>query len=237
MINWPTEHPPRTKGFSLLELSIVLLIVALLAGGLLPSLSGQRSNSERQEARQQLDSARDTLLAFAIVHGRLPCPAPAALGRSEAGAGNEDCSLTHGVLPWVNLGLPETDPWGQRITYFAAAGFTRAPGTDELAGFDLATGVAPNNSGLADIRNLALNGNNKIAIDIAAVLVSHGRNAAGAYLPSGKKLTGAAAEEAENADADLSFVADTPSPAFDDVLTWISPSLLKSRLLSAGKLP
>ncbi len=227
----------KTRGFSLLELGIVLIIVSLLAGGMLSALSGQRASDAWRSARMQLEAARESLLAFAVVHGRLPCPAKATLSRDDTGNGSEDCALEHGVLPWVTLGLPETDPWNQRLSYFASSKFTRTPETGSAAGFTLETGTLTDTSGLADIRNLIQNGNAKIAIDVAAVVVCHGQQGPGAYLADGRKLSGATAEESENSDADLEFVSDAPSTHFDDQLTWISPNLLKARLVAVGKLP
>ncbi|MEN3374226.1 hypothetical protein [Dechloromonas sp. ZS-1] len=95
-----------------------------------------------------------------------------------------------------------------------------------LAGFDLETGVAPNNAGLANIRNLNVHGGQRIAIDIAAVIVSRGALA-----------SARSSDEQENQDNDLEFVSDAESPGFDDRLFWFGPALLKSRLLSVGKLP
>lgn len=219
--------PQRQPGFTLVELTVVLVVVALLSGGLMLTLSAQRSSAELADAQRQLDSAKEILLGFAMANGRLPCPAKATLPNTDTNAGIEDCSTSHGVLPWVTLGLPETDPWGQRLTYFVSNKFT-------TVGFTLNTGNSDDAGGLANIKNRA---GNKVAIDLAAVVVSHGRHSSGGYQANGGKVAGAINEEAENADADQDFVANTPTPDFDDLLTWISPSLLKARLVAAGKLP
>ena len=50
-------------------------------------------------------------------------------------------------------------------------------------------------------------------------------------------LDGAAGDELENADADLTFIAGQPSNNFDDLLTWVVPSILKSKMVAAGRLP
>ena len=36
---------------------------------------------------------------------------------------------------------------------------------------------------------------------------------------------------------DLTFVSHTPSDSFDDLLIWIVPSILKSKMVAAGRLP
>lgn len=220
------------NGYSLIELSICLVIIALLAGGLLSSLGQQRELAATQEAQRQLDSARETLLAFAMTQGRLPCPARANLPESQPEAGREDCSLSsgHGVLPWATLGLPQTDPWGMRYTYYAHSLFTAPLSAGTLASFNLAS------EGNANIREV-LGGVSNLASALPAVIACHGPNRLGGYLPSGEQLIPANGEEAENANADLSFIAHARSASFDDQVIWINSALLKARLVTAGRLP
>ena len=81
MTDWPTDplqmrrSPPTEQGFSLVELAVVLVIVALLSSGLMLGLSAQRDSAANQEVQRQLDTAREVLLGFAMANGRLPCPA------------------------------------------------------------------------------------------------------------------------------------------------------------------
>jgi len=234
------HRPPAAQhGFSLVELTVVLVIVALLSGGLMFGLSAQREAATLQDARRQLEAVREALLGFAMANGRLPCPAPANLANTDANAGRApappcDNALQHGVVPWVTLGLPETDPWGNRLSYFGSNRFTGALTGGAQASFTISTGVPPDNAGLADIRNLA---GSTVAIETGAVVVSHGANGNGAFRPDGSKIADGIGGELENSDADQTFVADTPTPGFDDQLVWISPHLLKSRLVAVGKLP
>lgn len=234
--------PAQHGGFSLVELTIVLVIVALLAGGLMFGLSGQREQIQSKEARQQLETIREALIGYAMTNGRLPCPAPANLPNTDPAAGRTrtpPCAddLRFGVVPWVTLGLSETDPWGNRFTYFVSAKFTAALAADAQASFTLSTGsataVPADNAGTANVMDNGL----VIASDVPAVIVSHGSRGVGAYQPNGAQLPGAIGDEAENADADLTFIAHTPTENFDDLLTWIIPTVLKSRLVAVGKLP
>lgn len=237
------QNSSRQSGFSLVELTIVLVIIALLSGGLLLGLSAQRDISSNQEAQRQLDNIKEALLAFAITNGRLPCPAIPTLPNTNANAGQEDrlntssaCNLSHGTLPWASLGLPETDPWGQRFTYFASTKFTQPIVAPALASFTLETGIPPDNSGTANIKITAASGSN-IASDLAGVVVCHGPLGAGAYTTDGSKLAVAAGDEEENSNATLTFVSKPLSASFNDQLIWIAPNQLKSRLVAVGKLP
>lgn len=65
----------RSLGFTLTELAVVLAIVGLLLGGLMYTLSAQVEQRNFEEARRRLDLARELVLSYAIVKGRLPCPA------------------------------------------------------------------------------------------------------------------------------------------------------------------
>ncbi|MBL8429844.1 MAG: type II secretion system protein [Dechloromonas sp.] len=226
----PPKHHRIQQGFSLIELTVVLVIVALLSGGLMLGLAAQREANSYQEAQRQLDSAKEALLGFAISNGRLPCPATANLANTDANAGRENCASAHGVLPWATLGLPESDPWGRRLTYYAQAAFTATVAAGALASFTLDT------QGNANVKDAAASGYD-IASGLPAVIVSHGSRGFGGYQSSGAQLLGAAGEEAENSNANLTFIAHTPTDSFDDLVTWIIPTVLKSRMVAVGKLP
>ena len=70
-------------------------------------------------------------------------------------------------------------------------------------------------------------GGNKIAVGAAAVLWSTGKNGENA----------ANADEAENAAQTLNFIARPTDNEFDDIVEWISPFVLKSKMLTAQRLP
>ncbi len=239
----------RQQGFTLVELSIVLIIVALLTGGLLLGMSAQRSNAEYADAQRQLENIREALIGFAMTNGRLPCPANPTLASTDANAGKEDrantsaaCNRTDGVIPWVTLGLPETDPWGRRFTYFASAKFSGPVPTGSLASFTLYTGAinpftgVEDTAGLANVKEDAAS-TNKIAADLPAVVVSHGSNGLGAWQSNGSQAGGASGNELENANATLTFIQRTPANNFDDQVIWIAPAILKSKMVAAGRLP
>lgn len=212
----------RHAGFSLLELALVLVVLSLLASGALPLLSGQREIAARQEAQRLLDQVRDSLLGFALSTGRLPCPA------APGGDGREDCSREHGVLPWATLALPASDPWGQQLTYYAHARFTQAPADP------LASAIGLDSSGNARIK-ASHDASGELADSLPLVVVCHGQRAAGGWR-DGRQIAGSSGNEAENADADLIFIHRDPGPDFDDLLLWISPAILKSRLAAVGRL-
>lgn len=217
-----------SRGYSLIELAIAMSIVGLLGTSLLLGLAAQREATDYRAARQQLDDACETLLGFAITHGRLPCPARPGLADGQEGAGTADCTAgEHGVLPWITLGLAATDPWGRRLTYYAQAEFTAIPSAGALTSFDLETlgkGTVEDGSG------------HSVAEGLPAIIVSHGRGGGGGYLVDGRQLA-VSGIEAENADTDAIFVSRTDGGNGDGLVAWVVPGILKARLVAAGRLP
>lgn len=229
MTGSPTERLSG-RGFSLLELSIVLIVFALLASSMVGSLSSQRRLADEHKAQQQLDLALDALYGFAIVNGRLPCPAEATLASTEEIAGQEACPLEHGVLPWRTLGLAELDPWGQRLSYYAASAFTGTVPSGARATFTLES------KGNASIHP-SPGSSTTLANELPAIVVSHGVNGHLGYRSTGSKIVGGSPDETENADKDREFVDHPPDADYDDLVRWLPPAILATRMLSAGRLP
>lgn len=220
----PLDRRRQAHGFTLVEMAMVLAIVALLLAGLLPSISSQIELQHRNETLRQLDDIQQALMGYAIVNGRLPCPALASIASNNANAGIADCSLTNGVIPWATLGISETDAWGRRFTYAASNSFT-------TANFTLAS------NGNLTIKTAATGGTN-IATSIPALFASHGPNGYGAYTSQGTQIPASSdPDEADNSNAGTLFVSHDSTPTFDDLVVWISPGILFSRMVAAGKLP
>jgi prepilin-type N-terminal cleavage/methylation domain-containing protein len=221
------------RGFTLVEMAIVLAIVALLLGGLLPTISSQVEQQHRNEARKQLDEIKESLIGYAIINGRLPWPACGNIATGQANAGIElspasavaiACTSDVKVLPWATLGTSETDAWGRRFTYSVTVAFTTP--------FTLIT------SGDFIVKSATGAGGIIVASSIPAVIVSHGSNGAGAYTPQGTQLVVSGdLDEKDNSNSDFTFVSHDFTPTFDDLVVWISPNILFNRMVAAGKLP
>ncbi len=232
--------PPAT-GFSLVEMAVVLVIFALLAGGMMVSLSTQQEIQRLSEARRQLADIREALIGYAVANGRLPPPATPTVASGAAGAGEMVEGLTMGVLPWATLGLPETDPWGQRFTYRVRPEFADpvASATVPSCSPD-ATPPAPTQASFAlcSKGNITVtDGAGNIAANLPAIVVSHGRNGLGGYRSTGVQVPGGVGDEKENADNNTTFVSRTHTPDFDDEAVWIPLPILMSRMIAAGRLP
>lgn len=230
--------PPRSRvsGFTLAELAIVLVIIALLAGGMLLSLSTQSDMRDSGDTRKQLADINEALLGFAASHsatdGRpyLPCPDTDNDGAENRKSGTLDCSQQEGVLPWVTLGLAQTDSWQNHYRYRVATGFSNGQ-----TGFYLGMPITPANT-LRVCDNAACNAT-ILASGLPVVVLSHGKNGLGAINAQGA-ANGASsdADEVENHDGDNVFVSRAVTQqGFDDQVLWLSPNLLFNRLIAAGR--
>lgn len=225
------------RGFTLIELAIVLFIITLLLGGVLTPLGQQITERQTGETRRALESARIALVGYALRQanqaGPLPCP-DVRNREGHANDGLEDrlpdgkCAAFTGNLPWKTLGLAEGDAWGNRLGYAVAADWT-LPGEHR-----------PSASTLLQIcqdKTCAQ------PMSAAALVLSHGRNGFGADNISGRRnLPPNSADEAENNNEDARFVmhppraADRPGGEFDDLLLPLSPDWLRGRLCDPASL-
>jgi prepilin-type N-terminal cleavage/methylation domain-containing protein len=233
------------RGFTLIELAVVIAIVGLLLGSMMVPLARQVESRQISEAHRSLRNAREALIGFAIAHGRLPCPAAATSKGIESPAGGGDCSNDHdGFLPGATLGITPVDlegfvidPWGNRIRYAVTAAngsaFTTASG---IAAQFLSASPSPDlhvcSTGIGIAGGNCAPGT-PITRIAAAVVFSPGPNgSAGRTGP----------DESANQDNDRIFVSRPAGTAgsggnFDDIVLWLSPHILYDRLVAAGKLP
>jgi prepilin-type N-terminal cleavage/methylation domain-containing protein len=99
------------QGFSLVELAVVMVILGFLMGGLFFTLSTQTEQRSFEETRRRLDQARELLLAFALINGRLPCPARSAATASPVTVAGDEVR-TVGATPTDCIGDAVTDHYG-----------------------------------------------------------------------------------------------------------------------------
>ncbi|MFT4171835.1 MAG: type II secretion system protein [Rhodocyclaceae bacterium] len=125
----------NTLGFTLIEIAIALVILAVLAGGAMMALRVQTQRAHIVQTRDTLEEAREALYSFAMTQGYLPCPAVDARGEAGTCPSNTDGTTgttSAGMLPWKDLGLGNTDAWGQPLRY-AVSNALLAPAIPTLA--------------------------------------------------------------------------------------------------------
>jgi prepilin-type N-terminal cleavage/methylation domain-containing protein len=258
------SKPKISKGFTLIEIAIVLLIVSILLGYTVALFPVQQELKQYRAADKEMDIIIDAIYAYAQVNGRLPCAASLAgpNGIADPDDGTQ-CNTWYGFLPAKTLGIDGRydasnsllDPWGNRYRYQVTANDTGAgagPGPEELgvAGGDfimnndiknvtmanlgpdleICTAVAtptPTDCGLATVT---------VAEGIPAVVLSLGKNGATAPAESNIQL-----ENTNNSATDTVFIrsaiSDVEGAEFDDIIKWIAPNTLYSKMIEAGQLP
>lgn len=230
------------QGFTLVEMAIVLMIVALLLGGLLPTVTSQIEQQRNNETNKQLADIKEALIGFALVNGRLPRPAISATDGAERAACATAAACT-GFIPWATLGTSKLDSWGKIIRYSVTPNFANAP-------FTLSTTVATKTVQTDSITSTYLVGQTPPCLTTnqcaPAVIFSHGKNNFGTN-DSGNALADSSTtntDEGTNNTSTDNFFSRIPSNntaanggEFDDIVVWIPLNTLMSRMVAAGRLP
>lgn len=239
----------KVEGFTLVEIAVVLVIVAILLAGIVPTLSSQMEQKNRNETKKKLEEIKEALIGYAVINGRLPCPAaPNTTGveafASGGNASNGNCAnFWNGFVPASTLGLTGLDSagyivdgWNNRIRYAVTTSNANAFTTSitsttgmTLSGMNPDLVVCPT----ASTSSTSCSAGSPLTTSAPVVIYSTGPNGS-----SG----GTSADEAENpnpnsADNDRVFASHDAGPNFDDLVVWLSLNTLLNRMVAAGKLP
>ncbi|MBL4803470.1 MAG: type II secretion system protein [Alphaproteobacteria bacterium] len=83
------------KGFTVVELAIVMVIIGLIIAAALPSLRTYKNTNDFYETQENMQAAHDALREYFGLQGRYPCPADPTLSIDDPNFGLEpaDCKL------------------------------------------------------------------------------------------------------------------------------------------------
>jgi prepilin-type N-terminal cleavage/methylation domain-containing protein len=134
----------NNKGFSLVELSVSLAIIGMIAGSAISVAVTSDYYTKKSETEAKMDRIEEALAGFVQTNLRLPCPADGSVNSADTYYGLEYHSVSGaltpaaggvvacpnknfssgfinaGVVPMRTLQLPDDymfDGWGRRITY------------------------------------------------------------------------------------------------------------------------
>lgn len=233
----------RVSGFTLIELTIVLIIVGLLIGTLLSPLSAQIDQRNYNETQQQIHEIREALIGFAVANGRLPRPATSLADGAENPANCANDAACTGFIPWTTLGVKKTDAWNKMIRYSVTPAYARTNTPFKLTD-DGSKKVRTRDSAGATSYLIGAAGSCNSSPCAPAIIYSFGKNNWGITAEG----TAIADTSATNADEDTNAAAteiffsrdqsNVPNGGeFDDIVAWIPPYVLFNRMIAAGKLP
>jgi general secretion pathway protein G len=107
----PTQPYPGVRGFTLLELLVVILIIGLLTGIVAPRFLSQIGRSETTTARAQIANFDKALEAFRIDMGRYPTDSEGLKALVTSPGGDPRWRG-----PYMKDEIPN-DPWGTPYAY------------------------------------------------------------------------------------------------------------------------
>ncbi len=238
----PAPTPPasnRVAGFSLVELAVVLLIVAVLAGIGLSLVGSLVQNAGSSSTVKKEETLKHAFIAYLRNYKRLPCPdtdfsAADGIENRAATTGTppmpdvtKPCSADAGLIPYATLGLPREgglDGYGNWFTYYVSrlTITSTAPNKDWTLTSDFAAsppvrGFTPGNVG-----NYSVDGEGGAHLTSTSnpetlgviVIVSHGPNGLGAHTIKGtlNVTPPTGTDEADNASGSGSTVLHQRAP-------------------------
>lgn len=251
------------RGFTLIEVAIVLLILTIILGYSVAMWPRQQELKQHRAALSEMEAIIEHLVAFAQVNGRLPCPdtANVALDGREDRSGGNSCSAFFGFVPGRTLGMEGDydqnnvlmDPWNAGYGYavspiqdgvpnrvFVTANGIRDFGVNATLLANAANGLYlcddNINAPANDTSCTSVSGDEVLGSngEVAAVIISLGRDNA---IPATSNV------QRENLDgfnigtSDRVYIVTTPRDDYDDLVRWVPTSLLFSKMIAAERLP
>jgi prepilin-type N-terminal cleavage/methylation domain-containing protein len=247
----------HNRGFSLVELAIVLMIVGLLISSAITVGGVQLSKSRMQATKERQAAIKSAFVSYILRNNRLPCPAVPTLSESDAGYGYEAATpgtctsvpsgsgVSVGVLPWKSLGLTSDgadDGYHNRYTYAVTTSQTNLSATtiSGLRGsmtIHSATPVATANQ----INNCPPSGWTYNPCAAVVVIISHGELGSGAYTKLGTRIDlpdADNADELENTNIDSAFIdkefSSVQDNSYNDLIMALDADDLLLPLVTSG---
>lgn len=221
----------RQRGFSLIEIALVLVIVGLALGGVVSAIGPQLENKRVNETQKALEEVKEALIGFAIINKRLPGPATSATNGTEVACATEIACT--GLIPWTTLGVTKLDSWAKILRYSVTPAYTVTPATSTAG-----TKTVQTRDAAGVLVNLATA---EPAVIFSSGKLSFGTTDGGNIIPT-QSVGNTNVDEIVNNGASVTFIQRPVNTAttvvggeFDDLVIWLPKTTLVSRLGQAGK--
>lgn len=243
-------------GFTLVEMAIVLLILGVLTRAAIAPLAAIHEHRNVQVTSRELDKIRESIIAYIVARGALPCPLaepghlnPATSNTSalsqNLGDAPSDCGIERGGVPAKVLGLAGrlneegalVDVWNRPYLYSVSLSNHAQRGNQSVADWTQAgeaaqVGVPYLTADIVICMRMRPNdcsGSDIRANQVAFLIMSYGQD---------NSETGA---QRENLDDDQVFLLQPHSQVadnrFDDLLVWGTAADTMYWMLRMGWLP
>lgn len=240
------------RGFSLIELAVVLILILVLVGMGLGSLTGLANLRARATTDEHIKTVQNALNAYLASQKRLPCPGVVTIGSAPDGQSQPNCSIYSGIVPFAELGLSRSeveDGWGNFLSYVVTAPNANSVPADKWT-FDPAsiTGLRDRTHVTGRLTLFDSPGASSPSVsDGAYALISHGPNGLGAWTEQGTRNgppPASSAEECANAisppgcpaSGGRFYAQGGAASGFDDVVVVISARALIQSMIAIGAL-
>lgn len=190
------------SGFSLVELSISIAIIALIAGSAISVAITNDYTIKKTLTENKMDRIEEAIQGFFVLNQRLPCPADgkSSFESSDFGlegvpsksscpnANDSNGTVFSGVLPVRSLKLPDSfifDGWNRRFSYIVDINFANNKNTNTSCE-DSSDGCFLNTpSGLIEVKGEE---DAVLTSEAIYIVISYGENGHGAYAQNGSEL-------------------------------------------------
>jgi len=238
-----------SSGFSLTEMSLVLVIISLILGASFSLTFGGTTFAKQKSTEEKMRIIEQAIAGFVSANYRLPCGADLTLSDSNANSGKEFCSgQTYSVtistlpsvpttfnnanvnviiaaVPYQALQLPKeflVDEWGNKFVYAYTQSMTgTSAGNTYGPPATVTSKISGSNMGLVIVNDASGSARTNQAV---YSLMSAGPNGNGSYSKGGTTRKAAPTDASElvnyNATTTATFVAKEITPTFDDIVHY-----------------
>jgi len=211
-LRMPLRTHGDQRGFTLIEIAVVMVIIGLLAGGGVSLMRLLTERKARNEALTYLKETRATLIGLAERTGRLPYA-------DSDGDGLENNGVTIGALPYRTLQVAPIDPYKRPLRY----------AINPNLGVNRASSCSALRAGLTGVPQTMDADGAPAAFPIAAILVSAGPMDADGD-GNGFDDLSVGTHQGDNTDGIPNYLRHPPVAGFDDLVIYLGGNELYSSI-------